>query len=291
MSTASGGPPKVPASLRPGDTDDVLEGKRLNKIMVFGFVVVAFFAFFLPAYWFAEPTRMANKEAKFHEESVERGHKYFSLHQDPQTGAENFDAVECARCHGVDARGGTNSFLNPATGTRTLVQVPGLRSVFAKFNANKESYGFPVVKDARHWVTETIERGRPGTDMPTWGSEYGGPLTTQQIEDIVNWLESVQEPAPKKRTGDAKKIFSETCATCHGADGKGGGIAPAFAGGEAARRFPNRDDHIKFVIQGSVANEPYGVGGLGTGRMPPKGGFPELTDEQIAQIVDYERSL
>ena len=62
-------------------------------------------------------------------------------------------------------------------------------------------------------------------------------------------------------------------------------------GEELEQRFPNRDDHIKFVISGSVANQPYGDGGLGTGRMPPKGGFPELTDAQIAQIVDYERSL
>jgi mono/diheme cytochrome c family protein len=260
--------------------------------MIVGFLVVVFFALFLPVYWFFEPERMVNKETRFHEQSVERGERYFALHQDPQTGAENFDAIECARCHGLKATGGTNEFLNPSTGQRSLVTVPPLNTVYAKFEDNKESFGFPVVKDARQFVTETIERGRPGTDMPTWGNKYGGPLTDQQIQDIVNWLETIQEPLPEALTGDGKTLFNRVCATCHGPDGQGGSVgAPAFKGGAAVRRFPNPQDHINFVKSGSVANQPYGVGGLGTGHMPPKGGYSALTDQQIAQIVEYERSL
>lgn len=289
--SAAGGPPKVPASLRPGETDDVLEGRRLNKIMVLGFLTVTFFALYIPFYWFLEPNRMAAKEARFYEQSVERGKRYFGLHQDPQTGEEIFDAIECARCHGVDARGGTNEFLNPSTGERSIVQVPGLVNAYAKWEQNKESFGYPVLRDARAWVKETIERGRPGTDMPTWGADYGGPLTSQQIDDIVNWLETIQEPMEQRITGSPQEIFDKTCANCHGAGGKGGGIAPAFTGGSVEERFPDRQQHIDFVKQGSVAGQPYGVGGLGTGRMPPKGGFPALTDEQIAQLVDYERGL
>jgi mono/diheme cytochrome c family protein len=234
---------------------------------------------------------MANKETRFHEQSVARGERYFALRQDPQTGAENFDAIECARCHGLKATGGTNQFLNPSTGQRTLVQVPPLNIVYSKFEANKESFGFPVVKDARQFVTETIERGRPGTDMPTWGNKYGGPLTDQQIQDIVNWLETIQEPLPEALTGDARTLFNKVCATCHGVDGAGGGVAPAFTGGSETKRFPNRDDQVAFVKAGSVAGQQYGVGGVGTGHMPPKGGYAALTDQQIAQIVDYERSL
>ena len=258
--------------------------------MIYGFLAVVFFALFIPVYWFFEPERMAAKESRFHEQSVERGSRYYALHQDPKTGAENFEAIECARCHGLNATGGTNEFLNPSTGQKTLVTVPPLNTVYSKFEANKESFGFPVVKDARQFVTETIERGRPGTDMPTWGSKYGGPLTDQQISDIVNWLETIQEPLPERLTGDARTLFNRVCATCHGADGQGGGVAPAFTGGAAVKRFPNRDDHIKFVQQGSVKGQLYGVGGVGTGGMPPKGGYSALTDQQIAQIVDYERS-
>jgi mono/diheme cytochrome c family protein len=254
-------------------------------------LTILFFALFFPVYWFFEPERMANRETQFHEQSVERGRKYFALHQDPKTGAENFDAIECARCHGLNATGGNNEFLNPTTGQKTLVQVPPLYTVFSKFEANKDSLGFPVVKDARQFVTETIERGRPGTDMPTWGNKYGGPLTDQQIQDIVNWLETIQEPLPEALTGDARTLFNKVCATCHGVDGAGGGVAPAFTGGSETKRFPNRDDQVAFVKAGSVAGQQYGVGGVGTGHMPPKGGYAALTDQQIAQIVDYERSL
>jgi mono/diheme cytochrome c family protein len=290
LSRSRGRPPKVPASLRPGETDDVLEGRRLNRIMVFGFLAVVFFALFIPVYWFFEPERMVNKETTFHKQSVARGERYFALRQDPQSGAENFDAIECARCHGLKATGGTNEFLNPSTSQRTLVQVPPLNIVYSKFEANKESFGFPVVKDARQFVTETIERGRPGTDMPTWGNKYGGPLTDQQIQDIVNWLETIQEPLPEALTGDPKTLFNRVCATCHGVDGAGG-VGPAFKGGAEAKRFPNPQDQINFVKSGSVANQQYGVGGLGTGHMPPKGGYSALTDQQIAQIVEYERGL
>jgi mono/diheme cytochrome c family protein len=46
----------------------------------------------------------------------------------------------------------------------------------------------------------TIERGRTnnvlgnGDDMPTWGQLYGGPLTDQQINDIIDWLQTIQRP-------------------------------------------------------------------------------------------------
>lgn len=259
--------------------------------MVGGFLLVVFFALFIPAYWFLEPARMANREKEFHEESVGRGEKYFAMHQDPASGEENFEAVECARCHGLNATGGTNEFLNPESGEKSLVTVPGLTSVFAKFEENKESFGYPAVKDARQFVTETIERGRPGTDMPTWGVEYGGPLTAQQVEDIVNWLETVQEPLPSRLTGSGEDLFNQVCTTCHGAQGAGGGVAPAFAKGAVVKQFPNRDEHIAFVKSGSVKDQKYGTEGIGTGLMPPKGGYSKLTDDQIAQIVDYERGL
>src|SRR4051812_40055213 len=124
MARSGGRPPKVPASLRPGETDDVLEGRRLNRIMVFGFLAVVFFALFIPVYWFFEPERMNNKETTFHTQSVERGKKYFALHQDPKTGAENFDAIECARCHGLNATGGENQVPTPPTGQKTTVHGP-----------------------------------------------------------------------------------------------------------------------------------------------------------------------
>ena len=46
---------------------------------------------------------------------------------------------------------------------------------------------------------------------------------------------------------------------------------------------------IDFIKSGSEHGKSYGAQGQGTGRMPGFGHL--LTDEQIAAIVDYVRSL
>ena len=55
-------------------------------------------------------------------------------------------------------------------------------------------------KTPREYIMATIERGRTngqlgdGDDMPTWGQMYGGPLTDQQINDVIDWLQTIQRP-------------------------------------------------------------------------------------------------
>jgi mono/diheme cytochrome c family protein len=272
----------VPPALRPADIDSVLESGRLTKVLFWGAGLTVFFAFFLPAYWFREPARMTAKEESFAEESIERGKIYFALTTDPQTGESNLRGKECARCHGVDAGGGTNEFLDPNTGVTRTVQVPELKTVFARYEEPPEGYD-----DAAEFITEVIERGRPGTDMPTWGNKYGGPLTEQEIEDIVNWLADIQVDLDIDATATGDAIFNQLCATCHGVGGAGGS-GPAMTGGSETRQFPNIEDHKAFVKSGSTAGQPYGTSGMGTGGMPPWG---TLTDEQIQKVVEYERSL
>lgn len=276
------GPYRIPPALRPGDTDEVLESERLTKIIRNGFIVALFFAIFLPVYWLAEPGRMIAKEEEFAKESIERGAKYFARRTDPVTGEQNLSGKECAQCHGVKAEGGENDFLNPATGIVVKVILPELQTVFSRYE--KPPPGF---KDARTFIYETIERGRPGTDMPTWGNKFGGPLTEQEINDVVNWLFSIQRKPEVKQGATGQQIFSEFCSSCHGIGGAGG-TGPAMKGGSEGRQFPNIDDHIAFVRNGSKTG-PYGTSGQGTGGMPAWGGI--LTDEQIRLVVEYERSL
>ena len=59
-------------------------------------------------------------------------------------------------------------------------------------------------------------------------------------------------------------------------------------GGSETRQFPNIEDHKKFVREGSKPGQPYGTSGMGTGGMPP---WPQLSDDQLQKVVDYERSL
>jgi mono/diheme cytochrome c family protein len=69
----------------------------------------------------------------------------------------------------------------------------------------------------------------------------------------------------------------------------GGAMGPNLTGGATNRQFPLADEHEQFISEGSENGSRYGQQGQGSGRMP---GFGQmLTEEQIAAIVEYERSL
>jgi mono/diheme cytochrome c family protein len=68
-----------------------------------------------------------------------------------------------------------------------------------------------------------------------------------------------------------------------------GALGWNVTGGSTAEHFPNESDMIEFIKSGSTEGAKYGTQGQGTGRMPGFGNM--LTDEQIAAIVDYVRSL
>jgi mono/diheme cytochrome c family protein len=88
-----------------------------------------------------------------------------------------------------------------------------------------------------------------------------------------------------------------SCARCHTRGWSygqpevegGGAMGPNLTGGDTVRQFPLSADHQEFITDGSENGRRYGEQGQGSGRMP---GFGQmLTDEQIAAIVEYERSL
>src|ERR1700704_6483571 len=114
-------PEKVPAAIRPGDTDDVLEGPRLTRISVWGLLLSLALALFIFLYWTAEPTRMTSTTKKFAKDAIERGQQYFALPTNPTTGATNTRGIGCARCHGNDAHGGDVQYVD----TQTNQKVPG----------------------------------------------------------------------------------------------------------------------------------------------------------------------
>jgi mono/diheme cytochrome c family protein len=70
-----------------------------------------------------------------------------------------------------------------------------------------------------------------------------------------------------------QQLYAENCATCHGADGQGA-VGPQLAG-RVAQRFPNVEDQITLVSDGS-------------GGMPSFGG--KLSPQQVRQVVEYTRT-
>ena len=123
-----------------------------------------------------------------------------------KAGADEF-RVNCAVCHGLDARGGNRG--------------PDLVS-------GRRTHG-----DSDAVLYRNISKGIPGTDM------QGSELTQEQVWQIIAWLRSQSMP-PASSRGDraaGEKLFFGTaaCAQCHMVRGKGGRLGPDLTRVGAAR--------------------------------------------------------
>lgn len=92
-------------------------------------------------------------------------------------------------------------------------------------------------------------------------------------------------------TGDStngKTKFEGTCSACHGPDGKGvAGLGKDLTTSTFARGLSDAE-LIHFVVTGRDSTDPLNTTGV---LMPPKGGNPALTDQDLADIVAYVRTL
>jgi disulfide bond formation protein DsbB len=85
-----------------------------------------------------------------------------------------------------------------------------------------------------------------------------------------------------------KAVFTATCSVCHGTDGRG---KPGQGKNLTTSLFSLRTGDsklVEFIKAGRPVTDP-----LNTTRvpMPPKGGNPGLTDEQLSAVVAYMRAL
>jgi mono/diheme cytochrome c family protein len=120
---------------------------------------------------------------------------------------------QCAGCHGRDGRLGAARPLNDAV-YLALVPTPRLRQVIAQ--------------------------GVPGTAQPAFAVSAGGALTDEQIDALVQGLlaawahpDAMKEAsippyaAPLGNPERGSAVYAAACASCHGADGRGGPKARA----------------------------------------------------------------
>ncbi|MBW8012872.1 MAG: cytochrome c [Chloroflexi bacterium] len=78
------------------------------------------------------------------------------------------------------------------------------------------------------------------------------------------------------------------CAACHGADAKG---LPNLGKGLTTSEFVagmSDSEFVDFIIEGRPATHEDNTTGVD---MPPRGGNPSLTDDDIASIVAFVRTL
>lgn len=100
------------------------------------------------------------------------------------------------------------------------------------------------------------------------------------------------------RAERAVGLYNGYCARCHTSgwsagipftqEPGSGGFGPALWEGRANVQFLEKEELVDFIAVGSIPNEPYGVNGMGTGRMP---GFGQvLSAEDLDLIATYLRS-
>lgn len=167
----------------------------------------------------------------------------------------------CALCHGKDREGHVNDHA-PSLRSKSLLESDALT------------------------LREAIAYGRQGTPMGGYIDEVGGPMTRQDIGDMILWLRKIAAVEPmatgrrsfERVTGDAGKgagIYAQQCATCHGPKGEGG---TGTALGNAAMLALTPDHFIRHAIVNGRQGTP----------MPAFGGM--LSEGDIDNVTAFVRS-
>lgn len=93
---------------------------------------------------------------------------------------------------------------------------------------------------------------------------------------------------PAGSPAEGETLYTSSCSSCHGADAKGiTGVGKDLTAGDFIPNMTNQE-FVTFINSGRPTGDPDNTTGID---MPPKGGNPALTDEQILDIVAYLRSI
>ena len=93
--------------------------------------------------------------------------------------------------------------------------------------------------------------------------------------------------AADAKLAKGEKLYQQTCATCHGADGKGMPKLGKDLHNNEFTKSLSDEEMLAFVIQGRPAWHEDNTQGVD---MPPRGGNPALTDEDILAIIAFQRT-
>ncbi len=160
----------VPSNLRPGMPNDELEGPRLDRALTWSLIFAAFVAISMPVYFLGETDRQQGFVEQFAEESLDRGEAAAAPTAD--------GGLDCAGCHGPGLSGGVARYVEGRSNVTVAWLAPRLDTIMYRYSRD----------EVKFWIVY----GRPGTPMPAWGLDGGGPLNDQEVDDLLNYIESVQ---------------------------------------------------------------------------------------------------
>src|SRR5262245_59972865 len=166
----------IPNAMRPGPSDPDLETPLLQKLQGWGVLLILFFVIWVPAIWLFEPDRNLEQEQLMQQAAIDRGAHAVQVYSE-----ENQGGVGCVNYHGQSLQGSV--ILN--TATQTPRTTPDLTTV-----CGGPFTGHPLIYGLRD-IQTTIEQGRG--QMPSWSIRYAGALGDQQINDLINYIVSIQD--------------------------------------------------------------------------------------------------
>lgn len=252
----------------------------VNACLVVGIAVLVGF------YTLAEPVRQTQASERHLDESVHRGMNNFGQY--------------CVTCHGIGGTGGP-----------VPAELSKGQQAFAPPLANRADFRPPTDIEKQQkadYLRKTISRGK-GNIMPAWSVDEGGALNSQDIDDLINFiqhgdfagvkdtiaparLESLQATAQALGGGtDAnappgKALFlAKGCAGCHTIAGVSTGTVGPNLSKEGAKAdiagvLPMGKDNLMKWLSNPQAVKP------GTA-MPNLG----LNQQEQSDLADYILSL
>ncbi len=308
--------------------DEQLEGPRLEKFQLIGLGMLAISAVGLPLYWLHEPARQLGMVEDYETTFARWGSRDFATTADggfncagchggmkAQGGVAAYTITE-PRTGEVQAVNWTAPALNTVLYRFSVEEVTYIITYgrpFSPMSAWGVAGGGPMndqqISDLIAYLA-SIQIPMEGCTSSAGPICDGGHLPAgDPANPAVNTQAAIQAAAEASVQSGKYKTLGEalfnldlnggaySCARCHTKgwsygnpqQSGGGAMGPNLTNGDTVRQFPNEDDHVTFVENGSVDGKKYGEQGQGSGRMP---GFGQmLTTEQIQAIVEYERSL
>ena len=134
--------------------------------------------------------------------------------------------------------------------------------------------------------------------MPTWSTDFGGPLRNDQIDTVVSYIMNWQEGAPDVEAAagaeptpvpgataeerGANLFQGLGCVACHMVNGQGGAVGP-----DLTNVYAKGEDYIR---QSILMPNAVVVEGFQPNIMPQNFG-EKVSDENINDLIAYFKSV
>jgi len=192
----------------------------------------------------------------------------------------------CMVCHGPDAKGVVG------------LGKPLVNSAYVQASDDEEL--FRNIAEGR---LPEDPANTSGMLMPARGAKG---ISDEQIHEVMGYLRTLQDPSqpvasieawikPKPEPTDepvisslGRDLFIASCSACHGPNGEGmEGLGKPFTTSQFVKETSDKD-LLTMIKMGRPIWDAANTTGVD---MPPKGGNPAISDDELNEIITYIRSI